>query len=213
MYRAQNGLCYICKKPESKINPSGQLSALSVDHDHETGKVRGLLCNRCNIGIAIFSENRDIFRSAMNYLIRHKTLPSWDEYFLDIAQMASSRSKDPSTKVGALIVKDKKIIATGYNGLPRQMDDTNPKFWERPEKYVLIIHAEMNAMLQTTSEYARGSTLYTTLFPCSDCAKTAAQYGIKEIVYMGDDNPRFKDSFEKSKQILDNCGVVYRKYA
>jgi dCMP deaminase len=211
MFEIQNGACAICKQPESKMTEGGNRPVfLSVDHDHETGKVRGLLCNSCNVGLGHLSESRTTMRAATTYLIKHSSIPSWDEYFMDLAFMASTRSKDPSTKVGAIMVRDKKVISTGYNGLPRQMNDLNPKYWERPEKYVLVIHAEQNAILQAQGVSIQGATMYCTLFPCVECAKSIIQSGVKEVVYDDSNNSRFKESFEKSSKLLEECKISVR---
>jgi dCMP deaminase len=212
MSQLQNNVCAICKQPETKLNDRKDgYQFMSVDHDHATGKVRGLLCDNCNLGIGRFSENRTLMRSAMNYLIKYSSTPSWDEYFMDIAHMASTRSKDPSTKVGTIITRDKKIISTGYNGLPRQMNDFNPKYWERPEKYIVVIHAEQNAIIQAQGTSLQDAIMYCTLFPCTECAKSIIQSGIKEVVYQDSNNPRFKESFEKSQKMFDECKVSTRE--
>ena len=115
---------------------------------------------------------------------------SWDEYFMGVALLSSYRSKDPNTKVGACIVnQNKRIIGIGYNGLPFGCnDDEYP--WERDgdfldTKYAYVVHAEPNAILNSTSSLA-GATLYVSLFPCNECMKLIIQSGIKEIVYLSD---------------------------
>lgn len=111
-------------------------------------------------------------------------VPSWAEYFMEIAKTVSIRSKDPSTKVGAIVVDENKhIIGTGYNGMvPGVSDDAEKKLWPKPQKYDYVIHAEMNAILHSTRP-VRGCTLYTTMFPCHQCAKLIASAGIKSICY------------------------------
>lgn len=115
----------------------------------------------------------------------------WDEYFLTIAKIAEMRSKDPSTRVGAVIVNsDRQIIATGYNGFPKGLDD-NAYPWDRENddwektKYPYVVHAESNAILNSTREL-KGASIYVTLFPCNECAKLVVQSGIKKVIYSSD---------------------------
>lgn len=110
----------------------------------------------------------------------------WHYRFLDMAKEVSQWSKDPSTKVGCVLVKDREIIATGYNGFPRGTSDSGDLYADRSEKYKRIVHAEMNALL-FAGRRAEGSTMYVSpafgIPPiCSDCAKHAVQAGISEIV-------------------------------
>jgi dCMP deaminase len=139
---------------------------------------------------------------------------SWDEYFMGVAVLSSMRSKDPNTKVGACIVNtSKRIIGIGYNGFPYGCsDDEFP--WERKGefldcKYPYVVHAEPNAILNSTASLDN-STLYVTLFPCHECAKLIIQSGIKEIVYANDKYDG-TDSDLASKRMLDAAGVKYRK--
>ena len=141
---------------------------------------------------------------------------SWDEYFMGIALLSSMRSKDPSTQVGACIVNsEKRILSMGYNGMPRCCsDDEFP--WDKNEnplnsKYLYVCHAELNAILNCASGNVRGCTVYTTLFPCNECAKAIIQTGIKTIVY---DSDKYANtaSVKASKRMLDAAGVEYYKY-
>lgn len=112
-------------------------------------------------------------------------VPEWVDYFMNIARAVSARSKDPATKVGAILIDDNNhIIGTGYNGFPPGVQDT-PERWERPAKYDLVVHAEANCLLHTTKS-ARNAKLYTTMYPCQDCAKLIAAAGIKEVFYSSD---------------------------
>ena len=141
---------------------------------------------------------------------------SWDEYFMGIAVLSSMRSKDPSTQVGACIVnQEKRILSMGYNGMPACCsDDEFP--WGREEsalnsKYLYVCHAELNAILNCDRGNVRGCTVYTTLFPCNECAKAIIQSGIKEVVYMADKYAD-TDSVLASKRMFDTAGVKYRAY-
>ncbi len=135
---------------------------------------------------------------------------------MGIAQLSALRSKDPSTQVGACIVDDdNKVVAIGYNGMPRHIDD-NQLSWEKGEgldsKYLYVCHAEMNAILNTRNGSAlRGCTLYVSLFPCNECAKAIIQVGIKEIVYKLN---KYADTIaiKASTKMLALAGVKIRHY-
>ncbi len=134
---------------------------------------------------------------------------SWDEYFMGVALLASKRSKDPSTQVGACIVDSRNvIISTGYNGFPIGCsDDEFP--WDREgeeTKYPFVVHAELNAILNSHGKSLENSRIYVALFPCNECAKAIIQSGIKEVLYLSDkyaDTP----SVIASKKMLTSAGV------
>lgn len=135
---------------------------------------------------------------------------------MGVASLSAMRSKDPSTQVGACIVNaDKRIISMGYNGMPRQCsDDEFP--WDREgnpldSKYLFVCHAELNAILNSAGGSVRGCTVYTTLFPCNECAKAIIQAGITEVVYMSDKYAT-TDSTLAAKKMFDTAGVTYRPY-
>ena len=141
---------------------------------------------------------------------------SWDEYFMSIAMPSAMRSKDPSTQVGACIVNsEKRILSMGYNGMPKHCsDDEFP--WDRDgsplsSKYLFVCHAELNAILNCNSGSVKGCTVYSTLFPCNECAKAIIQSGIAEVVYMSDKYSE-SDSVLASKRMFDTAGVKYRLY-
>ncbi len=121
---------------------------------------------------------------------------SWEEYFMTLAIVASLKSKDPSTQVGAVIIdkKTRKVISSGYNGFPRNLDD-NQIPQERPEKYLYVVHAELNAILHALRDLTDCS-LYVTVFPCSECMKAVVQTGIKKVVYL---NELSGENWEASK--------------
>lgn len=140
---------------------------------------------------------------------------SWDEYFMGIAALSALRSKDPSTQVGACIVDgDRRILSMGYNGMPRCCsDDEFP--WDKQEglasKYLYVCHAELNAILNCHSGSVKGCTVYTTLFPCNECAKAIIQSGIAEVIYK-EDKYSDSESVKASKLMFDTAGVKYRLY-
>ena len=140
---------------------------------------------------------------------------SWDECFMRMAHVIADRSKDPSTQAGAIIVDQNKIvIGLGYNGFPRGIKDEELP-WSREgklldTKYAYVVHAEENAIYNTNAKTV-GCTIYTTLFPCNECAKTLIQNGIKKIVYESD---KYHDDeiWKASRRMLDLAGVEYVQY-
>lgn len=107
----------------------------------------------------------------------------WDIRYLELAKFISAWSRDPSTKVGAVIVRpDKTIAGTGFNGFPRGMDDNTAFYINREEKYSRIIHAELNALLSCTDQHLKGYTCYGTFPPCDRCFVHLANVGIKRFV-------------------------------
>lgn len=140
---------------------------------------------------------------------------SWEEYFMAVATLASFRSKDPNTQVGACIVSsDNKILSMGYNGLPRGcIDDDFP--WDREgeplnTKYPFVTHAELNAILNFRGSL-EGSKMFVTLFPCNECAKAIIQVGIKTVVY-GENKYNGTPSVEAAKKMFTTSGIKYYQY-
>ena len=137
----------------------------------------------------------------------------WDTKFLDLSEHISLWSKDPSTKVGAVIVDvNRRIISTGYNGLPQNIMDSHDRLSNRKQKLETTIHAEANAILFAQQNLS-GMTMYTTPFqPCSRCASLIIQSGISKVVSydIDENNFRWKDweeSFKMSKELFEESGV------
>lgn len=143
--------------------------------------------------------------------------PSWDEYFMEIARVVSRRSTCLRRQVGAVLVYDKRILATGYNGAPsglrhcREAGCLREELRVPPgERHELCrgLHAEQNALIQA-AKYGipvGGSTLYTTAEPCSVCAKMLINAGIRRIV--------FEDEYpdDLGRQMLKEAGIIVEKY-
>jgi dCMP deaminase len=142
---------------------------------------------------------------------------SWDEYFMGEALLAAQRSKDPSTQVGACLVNSKKrIIGVGYNGFPKSCSDEFFPWAREGEfletKYPYVIHAEMNALLNSIGD-VEGSHLYVTLFPCHVCAGFITQAGIKRVTYLKDNNKsEYQDSIKAAMKIFNAAFVRFEKY-
>ena len=135
----------------------------------------------------------------------------WDSRMMDLAQLVAGWSKDPSTQVGAVIMRpDKTVASMGYNGFPRGVLDTESRYDNREEKYKLVVHAEANAIVADQSPVV-GMTLYCTLFPCCECAKLIIQSGIAEVVVPSmDKTERFYDSMVATETMFAEAGVKMR---
>lgn len=133
----------------------------------------------------------------------------WDERYLNLAQFVSGWSKDPSTRVGAVITDPRnQVVSVGYNGLPRGMEDTPERLNNREVKYKLIVHAERNAMI-FAERPLHGCTLYTWPFmPCAQCAGMVIQSGIRRVVAPHSDNPRWQEDFALVRAMFSEAGVI-----
>ena len=139
----------------------------------------------------------------------------WDGRFLSLATHISSWSKDPSTKVGCVVVgPDREIRSTGFNGFPRGIADTDERLSDRDLKYPLICHAEENAIMHAAriGLALKDCTAYVTWPPCTRCARSLIQAGISEVVIpSGLEIPvRWKEDFERSMALFRESGVVIR---
>lgn len=130
----------------------------------------------------------------------------WDVRFLELAQKMASFSKDPSTKVGAIIARERVQVSCGFNGFPQGMPDDPVLYDNRTEKYSRIIHAEMNAFI-FAERPVRGTTIYTWPFAtCDRCAVHLLQAGIREFVFPKLPErliERWGESVERSKRYFD----------
>jgi dCMP deaminase len=142
---------------------------------------------------------------------------NWDEYFLRIAGVAAQKSKDPSTKVGAVIVRpDRTIVSVGYNGFPRGVADTPQRLNDRPTKYSLVVHAEMNAIL-SARESLNGYTLYTVPFmPCDRCFVHVIQAGIKRVCFLKalpDQEARWGEAFNRVLLLAEEAKIEMMEFS
>ena len=138
---------------------------------------------------------------------------NWDNYFIDMAFTVLTKSKDRSTKVGAVIANEyHEVVATGFNGFPRGINDDNPNYHERPLKYDYTEHAERNAIYQAAAGRGgtRGATLYLAHNPyyaiCTGCARAIIQSGIIRIV--GPEETIFAGKGDHWKQ---NCRTAFHQ--
>jgi dCMP deaminase len=144
--------------------------------------------------------------------------PSWDEYFMDIAKVVAMRGNCMKRKVAAIIVKDRRVVSTGYNGTPRGAKNCNEGGCPRCNGMApsgtaldecLCCHGEENAITQAAyhGTSLKGSTLYTTFAPCLLCTKMIINSGIAEVVY-NQDYPLN----ERALSLLEECGVILRRH-
>tara|TARA_B100000965_G_scaffold376118_1_gene369115 strand:- start:17 stop:454 length:438 start_codon:yes stop_codon:yes gene_type:complete len=139
----------------------------------------------------------------------------WDIRFIELARHISGWSKDPSTKVGCVVVgEDREIRSTGFNGFPRGIDDDPERLADREKKYPLICHAEENAIMHAAriGVSLKDSTAYVTWPPCSRCARSLIQAGIREVVYSSNEEipERWLEDFEISTSMLAEANVLVR---
>ena len=145
--------------------------------------------------------------------------PTWDEYFMSIAQVVASRSNCVKRKVAAVIVRDRRIISTGYNGTPRGTRNCNEGGCPRCNSFVeggqrldecLCSHGEENAIIQAAFHgvSVQGTTIFTTFCPCLICTKMIINSGIAEVAYNSD-----YPMGEASVALLREAGVKVRQVA
>lgn len=133
----------------------------------------------------------------------------WDLRFIEMASLVASWSKDPSTKVGAVITNDKNhVVSLGFNGFPRGVEDRLNV--SRETKLARTIHAEANALLHAKQDLA-GCSIYVTRPPCSNCAALIIQSGIERVVYEAPDPAfllRWKGSISESIQMFEEARIT-----
>ena len=136
----------------------------------------------------------------------------WDLRFLDMSQLISSWSKDPSTQVGSVIVdSNNRVVSVGYNGFPQGISDDN-RLDNRETKYKMILHAERNALL-FAQRPLEGCTIYTYPFmPCPSCASMIIQSGISSVISYMNKDERWEKEFELSRQIFKEVDVFLYEY-
>ena len=142
----------------------------------------------------------------------------WDNRYRELAKAVSTWSKDPSKKIGAIAIGSKgQVLAQGFNGFPRGIDDTDERLNDREIKYKYVVHAEMNLIYNATFNGISldGSTVYIYGLPlCSECAKGLIQVGVKRIVMSRDSlesaDDKWLESFELTMQLLNESGIHWK---
>jgi dCMP deaminase len=143
-------------------------------------------------------------------------LDKWDERFMSIAKEVQSWSKDPSTQCGCVLVRDRRIISTGYNGLPASLSDSLERYTDRDFKLQTIIHAEKNALFNAAKNGAstEGATAYVTWPPCTQCASALIQAGITKVICPDPKTgpERWAKNFTLANDLLYEAGVLVLYY-
>ena len=140
----------------------------------------------------------------------------WDLRFIELAKHISLWSKDPSTKVGCVVVgEDREIRSTGFNGFPRGIEDNEERLTDRHKKYPLICHAEENAIMHAarTGISLKNCVAYVTWPPCTRCARSLIQAGVSEIVYPKEVEipERWEADFDMSLNMFKESKTLVRK--
>lgn len=135
-------------------------------------------------------------------------ISTWDKRFLLLADHVSTWSKDPSTKVGAVIVDaDKRVISMGYNGFPAKIEDNPEDYQDRDTKLKKVVHAEANAII-FSQRSLKDCTIYLWPFmPCSNCAGQIIQSGISRVVAPINSNPKWQESFKLTQAMFNEAGI------
>lgn len=136
----------------------------------------------------------------------------WDQRFLALARTIAGFSKDPSTKVGAIAVRDRRVLATGYNGFPAHVGDELERLKNRDIRLMMTVHAEANIIAFAARHGAclAGSAVYVwPLMTCHQCAAQLIQAGVIKVVVPDFVEPqRWQDSFAAAKQMFGEAGVA-----
>jgi dCMP deaminase len=143
-------------------------------------------------------------------------LNHWDKRFIRIAEEVRIWSKDPGTKVGCVIVKDRRILATGYNGFPAGILDNPGRYLDREFKLQTVVHAEANAILNAAKNgcSTEKTTLYVSFPPCTQCASAVIQAGVTKVICP---NPilapeRWIKSFLAASTLFCEAGIAVLYY-
>jgi dCMP deaminase len=137
-------------------------------------------------------------------------LDEWDHRFLELARFIAKWSKDPSTKVGAVITNGRRIVSLGFNGFPAGVEDLDERYNDRENKYLMIVHAEANTIV-FAREPLSGYTIFVTRPPCATCAGKIIQAGIKKVICDPapvDFSERWKADMKAAFTMLHEAGVV-----
>ena len=137
---------------------------------------------------------------------------SWNDRWMQVADLVSTWSKDRSRQTGAVIVDDRNVLVSiGWNGFPRGVNDDVDARHERPVKYKFTVHAETNSLFNAAANGIStfGCTMFLSWYPCSDCAKGIVQSGIKRLVCLEPDwaDAIWAEDFSITKTMLSEGGV------
>lgn len=137
-------------------------------------------------------------------------MTNWHNRFLELATFISTWSKDPSTKVGAVITRGNRIISTGFNGPPQKVHDLQERLLDREIKLRMVLHAEVNAILFAKQDL-KGCTLYCTHPPCTQCASIIIQSGLEEVIFpimSSKFYERWKTDIDLSMKLFSEANII-----
>jgi dCMP deaminase len=148
-----------------------------------------------------------------------REIPNWDQYYLSICKVVATRSKDPNTQIGCVIIGPaREIRSTGYNSFPRGIRDDVPERLVRPAKYLWIEHAERNAICNAAraGTATEECTIYVEIMPCMDCARAIVQAGIKSVVVSAErmsqySSQYYDEHFGLVEVLFGEAGVSVRR--
>ncbi len=155
--------------------------------------------NIINFASSLFNKNKNIDSDQLK----------WHKRFLELAIFISNWSKDPSSKVGAVIVdNNRRIVSTGYNGFPIGVEDLTERLDVKDIKYKMVLHAEENAIMFAKRDLSDCTLYVSKIPPCSHCAGLIIQSGIKQVFAQNCEiADRWKESVEYSKTMFNESGV------
>jgi dCMP deaminase len=155
--------------------------------------------------------------ASISNTLENPFLSKWDRRFLRIAEEVRLWSKDPGTKVGCVLVNERRILSTGYNGFPQTISDDLDRYIDREYKLSVTVHAEANAILNAAKNGTKvqGSTLYVTFPPCSQCASAIIQAGVAQIVCPDPASApeRWRSNFQAANNLFYEAGVKILYYS
>lgn len=145
-----------------------------------------------------------------------RDVPNRDDFYMGLVYWIASKSKDPNTQVGALIISDKnQPLGWGYNGPPPAINDKEIN-WARPEKYDWIEHAEENAIDFSDKRHLENATLYVNAKPCKKCMLKIVKSGIKKVIYCNfksdKDSSLQQNSSDKTDEIARKGGIFLQEF-
>lgn len=212
IYVAAEGEDFIC------ISPFKDYLIIAINGDKITLKVdlseKNIYMNMVlNTSISRFKEKTFWIGNFHKVDSKEEKIIKWDKKYLSLAQFIANWSKDQSTKVGAVIFDDKfRVVSMGYNGFPQNMYDDPELIKDRNTKLSITVHAEINAIIFAQRDLTGCSLVTWPFSPCSNCASAIIQSGIKRVVSLESDNPRWKESFEFSKKMFQEAGIEFKLY-
>lgn len=140
-------------------------------------------------------------------------IDDWDKYFFNIVNVIARKSKDPSSKVGSLIVKSNHILSSGFNGMPIGVEDLPDRYSNRELKYQLISHSESNACMVGARFGVNlcDSTIFTHSVPCVFCAKQLIQCGVKVVKTLSSCNKIWKEYQKNWNESVNNSIMILKE--